>query len=169
MIHVLGAVLITAGASWLGFRAAGSLDREWKDLRTAVEALAILEREMEWDSPPLHELLKRLVGQCTGPMKAVFQDLIHSMDHLDEVTVAESWSVSVEKECAFRRVTKDALLPLGGVLGRYSGQEQRQAAARIRMRLEGIERELLEDRKQKGKLYRVLGISGGSFLALLLM
>ena len=169
MIQILGAVLVTGGVSWLGFWAARSLDREWIDLRTAEEALAILEREMEWDSPPLPELLKRLVRQCSGPMKGIFQSLLHSMDRLGEVTLAENWSESIEKERGFNREIKDALLPLGGVLGRYSCQEQLQAVARVRVRLEGIEQELLEKRQQKGKLYRVLGVSGGGFLALLLL
>ena len=139
MMQVLGVVLVTAGASWLGFWAADMLDRECRELRKVVEALAVLEREMEWDSPPFPELLKRLVRQCQGPMKGIFQDLMHALDCLGEGTLAETWSASVKKECAIHAEAREALLPLGSVLGRYSSQEQCQAAARIRMRLEGIE------------------------------
>ena len=156
MIQVLGAVLITGGASWLGFWAARSLDQAWKDLRTAVEAMAFLERELEWDNPPLPELLKRLVHQCSDPIKGIFQELLKSLDVLGEITLADAWFRLVEKERAFGEEVKEALLPLGNVLGRYSCEEQRQAAHRIRLHLEGIEEELMEEKKRKGKLYRVL-------------
>ena len=169
MIRIVGVILVMGGASWFGFWAAASLDRERNQLRAAIEALSVLEREMEWDSPPLPELLKRLVGQCEGSMKDIFQGLACSLDSLGEVALAERWSALVAGEAAFSGEMRAALLPLGHVLGRYSSIEQMQAAAKVRARLENVEQRLMEKRDQKGKLYRVLGVSAGSFLVLLLL
>ena len=169
MIRMAGAVLVAVGTSWLGIRAAGTLDQELNSLRAASEALALLERELEWDSPPLPVLMRRIVPQCRNPMNVVFQGVLRALDRLEEETLTDNWAMLIEQQAEFDAGTKRVLLPLGSVLGRCSCEEQRRAVAMVRERLDRLEQELMGERQRKGRLYRVLGVSGGSFLALLLL
>lgn len=169
MIRMVGAVLVAVGTSWLGIRAAGTLGQELNSLRAASEGLALLERELEWDSPPLSELMRRLVPRCRSPMNVVFQGVYKALDRLEEESLSGNWTMLIDQQTGFEARTKELLLPLGGVLGRCSCEEQRKAVAAVRERLDRLEQELAGERQRKGRLYRVLGVSGGSFLVLLLL
>ena len=61
------------------------------------------------------------------------------------------------------------LLSLGDTLGRYDGERQREALAAVRRRLGELAGRLEADSRRQGRVYQVLGLSGGAFLVILLL
>ena len=61
------------------------------------------------------------------------------------------------------------LLPLGDTLGRYEEARQREALSAARRRLEELAGRMEEDSRRLGRVYQVLGLSGGAFLVILLL
>ena len=62
-----------------------------------------------------------------------------------------------------------ALAPLGDILGRYDGQAQREGTQAVRRTLERQAQRWEDERRRQGRVYQVLGLSGGAFLAILLL
>ena len=62
----------------------------------------------------------------------------------------------------------ETVAALGQVLGRYDGEGQREALCLARSRLSHLLEEAERDRDSRGRLYRTLGLTAGSFGILLL-
>ena len=82
MIRVMGAVLVAAGAAWIGFQAAAGLRRRVRALEEMAAGLALLERDLELTGPPLPQLLARGGARGQGPARALFLGCAQGMDNL---------------------------------------------------------------------------------------
>ena len=167
--RLLGAVLVAAGAAWLGFRAAAALSLRAGALEEMAQGLALLEQELELDGPPLPQLMDRLAEETRGPARALFRDCRQALDRLELEPFSQAWEGLVRARGELGREGQAALLPLGETLGRCGCEEQRRAAARVRTRRTELARRTEEERRRQGKVYQVLGLSGGAFLFILLL
>ncbi len=169
MIHLLGACLCAAGAVWLGLRGAARLrERAW-NLRTLEAALALLEQELELDAPPLPRLLDLAAVHCRGAALQLVLGCREALNHLEERDFPTAWTKLVEDLPEVSREGKRCLDPLGAVLGRCDWEEQRRRIGAVRVRLGELARQAEEDGRRQGRLYRILGVSGGAFLVILLL
>ncbi len=91
MVRLLGAVLVAGGAAWAGLSAAEGLKRRVRALDALVDGLSLLEQELELDSPPLPELMERLISRSAGPARALFQGCRESLDRLSREPFSQSW------------------------------------------------------------------------------
>ena len=62
---------------------------------------------------------------------------------------------------------RQCMQPLGDILGGYGVHEQIQGVETARSRLDMVRAERCERAKRQGKIYSVLGVTGGCFLILL--
>ena len=62
MVRLLGAILVAGGAAWTGLSAAEGLKRHVRTLETIRDGLALLEQELELDSPRSEE--RRVGKEC---------------------------------------------------------------------------------------------------------
>ena len=169
MLRVLGAALVAAGCAWGGFRAAAGLRAGVRALEEMEQGLALLEQELEWDSPPLPQLMDRLIPRSSGPAKELFQGSRSALERLEEESFSRSWKALVGEREALGREGRDCLLPLGDVLGRCTGEEQRRGIQAARLRLRSLSARAEEDSRRLGRVYRTLGLSGGAFLVIVLL
>ena len=169
MIRLLGAVLVAAGCAWGGFRAADSLRNRVRALEEMGRGLALLEQELELDSPPLPRLMERLVPRCRGPARELFQGCRAALDRLEEEPFSAAWRKLVMELGQLGQEGQACLLPLGDTLGRCSGEEQRQAVSLLCRRLGELTARAEEDQRRMGRVYQTLGLSGGAFLVIPLL
>ena len=166
MVHLLGAVLVAAGGALLGFQAAAGLRKRGRAVRQMEEGLALLERELELSAPPLSRLLERGAAHSQGPARGLFQGCARGLDRLDREDFSSLWRRMVRERTPEGQAV---LLPLGDTLGRYDGERQREALAAARRRLGELAGRLEADSRRQGRVYQVLGLSGGAFLVILLL
>lgn len=169
MVRLIGAVLVAAGGAALGFQAAAGLGRRVRALTEMAEGLALLERELELNAPPLSRLLEREAARSRGPAEALFRECLRGLDHLDREGFSDLWRRLVSGCVSLGSEGQAALAPLGDALGRYDGERQREALAAVRRRLEELAARLEEDSRRRGRVYQALGLSGGAFLVILLL
>lgn len=169
MIRLMGAVLLAAGCGYLGVQAAENLRRRSRSLSEMARALALVEGELELGSPPLGQLLERVAGRCSGPAKALLEACAQGLDRLDQEDFSALWRRKVAQLEELGEEGRAALAPLGDILGRYDGQAQREGTQAVRRTLEMLARRWEEERRRQGRVYQVLGLSGGAFLAILLL
>ena len=169
MIHVLGAALVAAGGAWMGFQAAAGLRRNVEAVRQMGAGLALLERELELCAPPLKQLLNRGAAGSQGPAAALFQGCVQGIDCLAQEDFSSLWRRLVQELEELNQEGQAVLLPLGDTMGRYEEARQREALSAARRRLEELAGRMEEDSRRLGRVYQVLGLSGGAFLVILLL
>ncbi len=169
MIRLMGAVLVAAGGAILGFQAAAVLRRRGRAVRRMEEGLALLERELELNAPPLSRLLERGAAHSQGPARALFQGCTQGLDNLDREDFSSLWRRLVRERAELTPEGQAILLPLGNTLGRYEGERQRETLSAARRRLGELAARLETDSRRQGRVYQVLGLSGGAFLVILLL
>ena len=132
-------------------------------------ALSLVERELELGAPPLPQLLERAAGCSQGPAKTLMEACLAGLEHLEREDFSALWNRQVRQLPQLGEEGQALLLPLGQVLGRYGGGEQREGVAAVRRGLEELARRWEEERRRQGRVYQVLGLSGGAFLIILLL
>jgi len=169
MIRLTGAVLVAAGGAFLGFQAAAGLRRRVRVLRQMEAGLALLERELELNAPPLSRLMERGAAHSEGPARALFEGCLQGLDHLDREDFSTLWRHLTAEQSALPPEGQAILSPLGDTLGRYEAERQREALSAARRQLEELASRLEKDSRRQGRVYQALGLSGGAFLIILLL
>ena len=169
MVRLIGAVLVAAGGALLGFQAAAGLRRQVRAVRQTEAGLALLERELELNAPPLPYLLKWGASHSDGPARALFQGCVRGLDNLDREDFSTLWRRLVGEQNWLPPEGQAILSPLGDILGRYESDRQREALSAARRRMEELAVHLEADSRRQGRVYQALGLSGGAFLVILLL
>lgn len=168
MLRLMGAVLLTAGCGALGLNAVGQLDGRVRDLSGLLAGAETLRRELSWRLPALSEGLELAASETDGRPARFFRLCAQGAEHLNGRSFQQVWQEGLET-CRLRleREDEEPLKQLGSVLGRYDSDSQRQALESAAARLERQRERALEDRKRLGRVYGVLGMTGGLFLSIL--
>ena len=169
MLRLTGAFLLAAGPALAGFYAAARLGRRPRMLRELAGALEQMEREVAFRLTPLPEIFAGLAAEHSGAVGAVFSACAAGTEGLERRPMGQVWRRALEEagldlDARSARVLEE----LGDVLGRYDAEGLRAAlcgaAEELRAAAGQAEREL----EQKGRMERVLGLTAGAMLAILL-
>ena len=170
MIRFLGAALLMAGCGGLGLSAVNRLDGRVQDLRELSAGLEILLRELGFRLAPLPEALEAASGGTQGRSAQFFSFCAKETRQLAGTPFRTLWSSGLDQcPLGLSREDRELLEQLGPVLGRYDGDSQRQAVENV---LAGLSRQQVraeDDRRRLGRVYGVLGLTAGLFLALVLI
>lgn len=169
MIRALGAVLVAMGGAWMGLRAAEELRRRERSLEDMIGGLTLLEQELKLGGLPLGPLLRELANQTEGPAKTLFAACAKELDRADRRDFPTIWADLVRELPGLNSDARWALSRLGETLGRCDSESQRQTVASVRQRLEELCRHAEEERRRQGRVYQILGLTGGAFLVILLL
>lgn len=169
MLRAIGAALLLAGSAVLGLAAVGRLERRAAALRSLIEALELLERELDFRLPPMKELILETAQRSTEPASGFLRACGEGLDGLEGTPLSGLWrQAATEKLTALKNCDLETLFSVGAVLGRYDGEGQRRAIAAARERLTGLLSDAAEERRRQGKVYGALSITAGAFLVILL-
>lgn len=169
MMHLMGAVCVAVGAVWLGLGAAAELGQRVRAVAAVSDGLELLERELCDRGTPLPELLGQLAKRTQEPVQGLFDRCAKACEQLDQISFGESWRMEVGGMEGLSRESRAALSSLGEVLGRYEADGQQEALGRVRTALEREQLRAEQERGRMGRVYQVLGLSGGVFLVILLL
>ena len=170
MLKLIGALLLTGGGFVLGMAASGTLADRVRGLSALTAALELLERELSFRLPPMPDLLEGLARRAPAPADRFFAKCAKGLDELGEKPFDQIWSEALSGAPMGLNAEDAALLgELGGVLGRYDGEGQRQAVAQTRARLTERLQEARDERRRQGRVYGTLGTALGAFCTILLL
>jgi len=170
MLKLVGALLLVCASAWIGFGCAGRLKGRVNDLRSFLSSTEVMEREIAFRLTATPDLLELLAQQAEEPARGFFACCLAGLDRLGEKSLAEIWH-SALLGCSMNLTVEDrlALDELGGMLGRYDGQGQREALETIRAQLRQNLDQAQEEYRRMGRVYGALGLAAGSFVAIMLV
>ena len=171
MIRFTGLLLLCGGICLLGICAAQCLRRRERNLGELICGFEAVRREMKHTLAPLGDLLRLGAAQTAeGSVYGVFAEGAVCADNLNEWDFQTNWGHILESyRCSFAEEELSVLKQLGGVLGRYDGDEQLRALDVAIDRLRELYRLAGELSNRLGKVYTVLGMTSGAFAFLLLI
>jgi stage III sporulation protein AB len=169
MVRLLGAVLIAGAGAWIGFHAESRLRSRVRALGEMAVGLSLLEQELELDGPPLPQLMERLERRTAGSARKLFGGCRQGLERLEQEEFSALWHRLVADAAELGQEGQDCLYPLSHTLGHCDTREQCRTVAVVRSRLEELRGRAEVECRRQGKVYRVLGLSGGVFLVILLI
>lgn len=170
MTRLLGAALVTAGCGALGLLGVARLDGRVRDLGELAAGLDALQRELGWRLSPLPQALDTAARAVRGPAAEFFAQCAQRAGGMDGQSFQQVWRDGLSAASLRLGPGDKALLErLGPVLGRYDGDSQRLALEDAAAGLRSLQGEAADDRKRLGRVYGVLGMAAGLFLAILLV
>ena len=168
MLQLVGMALVAGACTWIGFQQANRLRMRVRALEELENGLRLLEEQLELRGA-MPRLFRELGKKSAGPAKQLFARCGEELEKNDRSTFSVLWKQQVERLTDLSTEVRGCLLPLGETLGQCDLSKQQQAVAVTLRRLERLTRLAQADSQSRGKIYRVLGISGGAFLSILLL
>ena len=170
MLKVVGSLLLLCGCIGAGALPVRIMDKRIGTIQSLLCALEIMERELSFRMPLLEEILSAAACSTLGPTQRFLSACRKELENNLEKPFAEIWSRAAREQLvALKKSDLDLINTLGGVLGRYDSDGQRQAIGQIRCHFERLLLNAETERRSQGKVYRVLGTAVGSFLVILLL
>ncbi|WP_416827182.1 stage III sporulation protein SpoIIIAB [Ectobacillus polymachus] len=170
MIKIIGAILIVAATTWIGFQMAKQVRERPRQIRLIKTALQSLEAEIMYGHTPLHEASLRLSKQMPPPLSRLFESF-HSRLQADK-TVRVAWNESLENvwaRMALKQVEYEILQQFGETLGQHDRESQQK---HIRLCISHLEREEIEAKDVQlryEKMMKSLGVLTGLLIVILLL
>lgn len=170
MTRLLGAALVVAGCGALGLAGVGRLESRTRDLGELAAGLDALQRELDWRLAPLPQALEEAAKAARGPAAQFFTRCAQGVERAEGQGFGQLWREAL-LACPLGLTEEDrrVLERLGPVLGRYDSGSQRQALEEAAVELRRLQGEASEDRRRLGRVYGVLGVTAGLFVAILLL
>ena len=166
-MRLWGALLVIAGAVMLGVCAVRQLKQREKDLHELIAGLEVIHRELGSRLMPIPELLKQAAEETTGEAAVFFRLCAEKITCMDGKSFCSVWKESLNvSHLHLELVDRETVERLGSVLGRYDEEMQCRSIEKAINRLEALYQQAMESSAQLGKVYTVLGLTGGVLLVI---
>lgn len=168
MMQAVGVVLLAFGGAYMGFHAAGELSRRAALQGNMAASLALLEQELELGGYELKDCFRTLADRGRGEAEKFFSACAAGMEGLEAEPFPCLWS-RLAGELPIGEEGQRILAALGETLGRCEASRQRQALRLAAEALTRLSEQTREQYRRQGKVFQAVGVSGGAFLAILLL
>lgn len=172
MIRAAGGAIVILAGVLLGFASARDLEKEYLQMRELQRILYMIHGEIRYARSFLSETFRLVAETAEEPYRSWMKNLYRKMEEPEDECFSAMWRASVEEDLkglAVRKEEKRLLAELGKYFG---GADIKTQLRHLEFYGEHLEEEMKRRKESLGarqRLCKVLGTSGGVFLAILLM
>jgi len=165
----IGAILIITGCSGCGFAIAAGKRREEKLLHQLIGILHFMESDLQYRLTPLPELCRLAAEETRGILHTVFMNLSRELSWQKLPDAGSCMYAAIQRTGEIPSSVRRPLVQLGHTLGRFDLPGQIQGIQAVQKRCgESIER-IAENREERLRSYKTLGVCAGAALAIILL
>ena len=170
MIHKwIGALLIMAGCGGSGFSMAYRQMKRERTLEQLEQVLTHMECELKYRLTPLPDLCV-MVSQCVdGTLKLVLKEFSRELERMALPDAYSCMQSTLNKTGVSDRDIRELLMETGRSLGRYDLEGQLKGIGHIKERCSIRLEEVRARKAEQIRCYRVLGLSAGMALVILMV
>ncbi len=169
-MKLLGAVMLAAAASVMGFYKARELKVSQQTLREILSLLELMRNEICTRRTPLKQLFSCSNLPDYRYINGFINELEAELPSLGSKTFAQIWCESAEKTLQMlTKSSRQALKDLGSSIGKYDAVLQAASIDRCISELNGEYEKLNEGLKNNEKMYIGLGTGIGLIFAIILV
>ena len=162
-----GAVCIVAGCGWVGFSMALQYKREEAALMQLIRGLEFMICELEYRMTPLPELCQKVAQFSDGIVGKAFGAIASELEAGFAPDAEGCVRTALDSLNQMPKLCGQAMLQMGLSLGKFDAQGQRASLFQVQEECRERLRQLGEDRTNRLRCYRTLGLCAGAALAIL--
>ncbi len=163
----IGAMFVILGCSGVGFSIAAEYRQQELFLQKLIRAIFFMENDLKYRLTPLPDLCLQAGTQAGGSVKAVLHTLAQELATQRSADAGSCMTAALERNSSLPLMGRKHLIDLGNCLGRFDLSGQLQGLEAIR---DGCQKDLYtwnQNRENRLRSYRTLGICTGISLAIL--
>lgn len=169
MLKWFGATMVLVSCGSFGFSLASEHRKKERTIRRILRILTYMECQLQYHLTPLPELCREASRETGGSVREIMEKLAVELEKQTAPDTASCMNAALRSVKNLPRELCGLFKLLGRSLGKFDLLGQLAGLAEVR---EACNRELdvlNENRTQRLRSYRVLGISAGAALAILLL
>lgn len=169
MIRLIGCALVLLATTGIGFGIASQYRDRTHMLRGLIEALRLLQSEVEYRATPLPEALRQVGTRLRGSATVLCNAISDALSNPD-VTVSDALRTGVQamdRRSVLKPADVEAMTAFGRTLGLSDSVHQSQQFGATLAQLESLEREATEAQKKYERMWQYIGVLAGLFIVLL--
>lgn len=171
-MKLAGTLFLVAGTGGYGFYMAGQITKRLQQLQELYQLLLMLQGEIRYQNALLEEAFGAMAGRLDGWRHHFLQNLCRNIAAGTGQALEVLWRQEAEKlldDTCLNANDIQLLLELGGQIGYLDRSMQVTTIEFYKNRLSGIIEEAEQKKEGQCRLYRVLGLAGGTLAALVLL
>ena len=165
-LKITGIVLIMMSASLMGYLFSKDYIERINRLEQIQKMLILLKGEISYSNNSVQEALENISEMIEGKVGEF-------VTKVQEIPLSVAWSLGVDnifdKKSSLKSEDKNSLKDFGRGLGITDRQTQINNIEKYQSQIQLTIKELKEEKNEKCKLYRMLGITCGAFLGIVLI
>lgn len=163
----IGAMLVMAGCGGWGFSLAARQRQQERLLGQLGEILSFMSCELSYRLTPLPELCRQAGREAKGPVGRVFTALAARLDSLAAPEVSGCMKEVLRENRDLPPGIRRLLYRLGCTLGRFDLPGQMQGLSALQRECERERQRTSENREERLRSIRTLGLCAGAALVIL--
>ena len=171
-LKITGIVLIMMSASLMGYLFSKDYIERINRLEQIQKMLILLKGEISYSNNSVQEALENISEMIEGKV-GEFVTRVQESFKKSEIPLSVAWSLGVDnifdKKSSLKSEDKNSLKDFGRGLGITDRQTQINNIEKYQSQIQLTIKELKEGKNEKCKLYRMLGITCGAFLGIVLI
>ena len=168
-LRLIGAFLVIAACSGVGFSMAGNYKKQEVCLRQIIKAIDIFSCELEYRLSPLSNICRTVSETVEGSIGQVFCLLADKLEEqLCPDAVCCMYSV-LQEEPRLPQICRSYLTQMGQTLGKFDISGQLSELASVKVNCTEALDALRLNRDVRIRNYKTLGLCAGAALAILLI
>ncbi len=167
--RLIGAGILFLSSVYVGFSAASSVRKTAKDLQQLKLALEMIRCEVSYAHTPIGTVCNIISRSAAGDVGRFFRLAYENYAKTD--TLPEQWVPSLISSC-FQKLpisVQEAMAELLASFGKFGTQEQLRLIDLTAEKVDTALAEVNENRAQRCKCYRTLGVCTGLAVAVLVL
>ena len=172
MIKILGGLIIFLSMTALGLKKSVVVEKRLDILNEFEKSLVLLKGEIKYSAASLPESVLSVSNRTNGMIRDFYKNVCETILNSPEVLFSKVWEDECRKTFSLEEINQEDLsliIDLGSQLGHLDVDMQIKNIELCINRLKERQLDATEDIKNKSKLYKTLGISGGALLTLSLL
>lgn len=172
MIKIIGSIFTICSSIAIGTYFSQSLTWRIEALKEMKNCILLLKGDIRYACTPLPEAFATIGGRKKNAFGKFFLKLSQQLKQLDGSTFVELWKKAVEtdlSQTALKKWDKESFGKLGECLGYLDKEMQLNQIDFYLSQLEEEIKQLEMEKKEKKRLYQMLGVMGGLFVTILLL
>jgi stage III sporulation protein AB len=170
VVKLIGAALVIAACTGIGFRIAADYRQRPRQLRALMHAIRVLRTEIEYTVTPLPLAFDRVAERSERPIAQLFATAAEVL-RMGGLSADEAFHRGIEElraASALKQPELHVMETFGKTLGTSDRLHQSQHIEAALVHLASIEREAREAQRRNERLWQYLGSLTGLLLVILL-
>ena len=172
MIKIIGAIMIIASTSFIGFLKALTYKNRLVELYEFQKGIELFETEVRFTKSPLSEAFNKIADNLSGEVSKIFKKFSISYISSDGQTASVIWNETILNNINNLNLTNDDLniiRDFGVCLGTLDAEGQINSISSVVSRIESQIETVRGFCNKNAKLYQSLGVYSGILISVLLI